>query len=380
MNRLPAAMLAGWFVALAALPAQAVTAPPRGQVDTVRLKDLGRFLGWRDNALIGYGIVTGLAGSGDSPRSVVTRQALSNVLSRLGASVPGDQLQSRNVAAVMVTATLPPSANVGDRIDVTVTSIGDARSLVGGILLMTPLLGPDQHGYALAQGALVVGGYNFKDNVNLRQKNYPTTGIVADGATVETAVTVDLVGADGRLTFVLKNPDFTTAQRIADALNREFGSGAASVRSAEAVQIAASAGGGDVHRLVAAVENVAIAPDQASRVVINERSGTVVAGGAVRISSVVVAQGDIKVSVTTDNSAFGYGYYGAGADGRGGVVTNSQLEVSDGSNDAALRFPDTTVADLVRGLTKARVGTRGIIAILQAIKAAGALHADIIVQ
>ena len=167
-------------------PSFAVTTAslPRTPADNVRLKDLGRFLGWRDNALIGYGIVTGLAGSGDSPRSVVTRQALSNVLSRLGANVPGDQLQSRNVAAVMVTATLPPSANVGDRIDVTVTSIGDARSLVGGILLMTPLLGPDQKNYALAQGALVVGGYNFEDNVNLRQKNYPTTGIVAGGANV----------------------------------------------------------------------------------------------------------------------------------------------------------------------------------------------------
>src|SRR6185312_17031887 len=167
---------------------------------SVRVKDLGRFLGWRDNALVGYGIVTGLAGSGDSPASAVTRQALSNVLGRLGSNISPDMLESRNVAAVIVTATLPPTAKVGDRIDVTATSIGDARSLVGGMLLMTPLLGADQQRYALAQGALVVGGYNFEDNGNLRQKNYPTTGVCVGGATVEAPVDADLVNADGRLT------------------------------------------------------------------------------------------------------------------------------------------------------------------------------------
>jgi flagellar P-ring protein precursor FlgI len=374
-------LLAAALVFLMAAPASAVTIAslaPRPVVDNVRLKDLGRFLGWRDNALIGYGIVTGLAGSGDSPRSSVTRQALSNVLSRLGANISGDALQSRNVAAVMVTATLPPSANIGDRIDVTVTSIGDARSLVGGILLMTPLLGPDQKPYALAQGALVVGGYNFEDNVNLRQKNYPTTGIVAGGATVEDQVAANLTAADGHLTFILKDPDFTTAQRIADALNARLGAGAATVESAEAVRIAS--GGGNANELISSIENILVAPDEVSRVVINERSGTVVAGGGVRIASVVIAQGDIKVSVTTDdNSPYGF-VGGRGRDGRGLVVTNSHLEVSDASNDAAVKFPNTTVADLVRGLTQARVGTRNIIAILQAIKAAGALHAEIIVQ
>lgn len=354
-------------------------AVPSYAQDEVRLKDLGRFLGWRDNALIGYGIVTGLAGSGDSPRSVATRQAMSNVLSRMGANVPADQLQSRNVAAVMVTATLPASANVGDRIDVTVTSIGDARSLAGGMLLMTPLLGPDQKSYALAQGSLVVGGYNFKDNANLRQKNYPTTGLVDGGATVEEPVDAKLLGADGRLTFILKDPDFTTAQRIADALNMAQGSNVASVESAEAVRIDAS--GGDIYRLISRIENVSVGPDQAARVVINERSGTVVAGGAVQISSVVIAQGDIKVSVSVDNQASQpYVYGGYAPNARSLIVTNSKLEVSDASNDAVVRFPNTTVADLVSGLARAKVGTRDMIAILQAIKTAGALHADIIVQ
>jgi flagellar P-ring protein precursor FlgI len=360
------------------------TAPPpvHAQADVARLKDLGRFLGWRDNALIGYGIVTGLAGSGDSPRSTATRQALSNVLSRMGANIGADQLQSRNVAGVMVTAVLPPSANVGDRIGVTVTSIGDARSLVGGVLLMTPLLGPDQKSYALAQGSMVVGGYNFKDNSNIRQKNYPTTGTISGGATVEVAVDAKLLAEDGYLTFLLSDPDFTTAQRIADTLNQVLGGNVASVKSAEAVRISASAKGQDINRLIASIENVSVAPDQVARVVVNERSGTVVAGGGVRISSVVVAQGDIKVSVTTDNQSQPFAYDGFARNGRGHepIATNTTLEVSDAANDAAVRFPNTTVADLVRGLGQAKVGTRDMIAILQAIKAAGALHADIVVQ
>ena len=363
------------FLSLALL---AATPPPS---DQVRLKDLGHFLGWRNNALIGYGIVTGLAGSGDSPNNVATRQALSNVLSRLGASVPAEQLQSRNVATVVVTATLPPSANVGDRIDVTVTSIGDARSLAGGSLLMTPLLGPDQKPYALAQGALVIGGYSFNDSFNLRQKNYPTTGTIAEGATVETAVAAELLGADGHLKFVLNEPDFTTAQRIADALNQSQGLGTASVKGADAIVIDVARSGGDVFRLISQIENISVGPDQSARVVINERSGTVVAGGAVRISSVVIAQGDIKVSVSVDNQASQpYIYGGFAPNAQSLIVTNSKLEVSDASNDAVASFPNTTVADLVRGLAKAKVSTRNMIAILQAIKAAGALHADIIVQ
>lgn len=347
--------------------------------DQVRLKDLGHFQGWRSNALIGYGVVTGLAGSGDSPRNVATRQALSNVLSRLGTNIPADVLQSRNVATVMVTATLPPSAHIGDRIDVTVTSIGDARSLAGGLLLMTPLMGPDQRTYALAQGALVVGGYNFNDNFNLRQKNYPTTGVVAEGATVEAPVTADLLAADGTLTFVLTNPDYTTAERIAEALNERQGPGTATATGPEAIQIHAALA--DVSRFIAQIENVTVATDQAARVVINERSGTVVAGSGVRISSVVVAQGDIKVSVTVDNQASQPVIYGGFVPNANSlVVTNSKLEVSDASNDAVVRVPNTTVADLVRGLAKAKVSTRNMIAILQAIKAAGALHAEIVVQ
>jgi len=367
--------LLGAWLALASVPTSAEAS------SGVRIKDLGRFLGWRENALVGYGIVTGLSGSGDSPHSVATQQALSNVLNRLGANVPSDQLASRNVAAVIVTATLPPSSNVGDRIDVTVTSIGDARSLVGGMLLMTPLLGPDQRDYALAQGALVVGGYEFRANGNLAQKNYPTSGIIAGGATVEAPVDAKLVSADGHLTFVLKDPDFTTAERVADGLNHMLGAGAAQAEGADSIVINATAAGGDVNRLIAEVEDVAISPDEEARVVINERSGTVVAGAGVQISSVVIAQGDIKVSVSALHEASQpYVFGGFAPDARSLIVTNSKLEVTDATKDAVVRFSSSTVADLVRALTKAKVDTRSMIAILQAIKAAGALHADIIVQ
>jgi flagellar P-ring protein precursor FlgI len=365
------ALVCGLLVGLCA------AAPALADTGNVRLKDLGRFLGWRDNALVGYGIVTGLAGSGDSPRSAVTKQALSNVLGRLGSNVPPDLLESRNVAAVIVTATLPPTAKIGDRIDVTATSIGDARSLVGGMLLMTPLLGADQKDYALAQGALVVGGYNFEDNGNLRQKNYPTTGVCVGGATVESPVDVDLLGG-GKLTFILKDPDFTTAERIAQGVNLALGAEVASAKGADSVSIDAQ--GEDVNRLIARVENVSVAPDQSARVVVNERSGTVVAGGGVQISSVVIAQGDIKISVDVDHQASQPLVLGGNApDVRSLIVTNSKLKVTEG-HDAVVRLPNTTVADLVKALAKAQVDTRRTIAVLQAIKAAGALHADIIVQ
>ncbi len=364
---------AGLVVALALCGAQA-------RADEVRVKDLGRFLGWRENALVGYGIVTGLAGSGDSPRSEVTRQALKSALSRLGANVTLDQIQSRNVAAVVVTATLPASANVGDRIDVTVSSVGDARSLVGGSLLMTPLVGPDQRPYALAQGALVVGGYRFDSNYTRQQKNYPASGLVPGGATVETSVASDLLGEGGALTFILKDADATTAERLVTGINGAMGPGVARVRDAGAVVITTAAANGDIYRLISRVESLTINPDGLARVVVNERSGTVVAGGGVRISSVVISQGDIRVSVKIDNQASQPPFFvGSGADARSLIVTNTRLDVAD-SKDAVVSLPNTTVADLVEGLTRVHVDTRGVISVLQAMKAAGALHADIIVQ
>ena len=347
--------------------------------DAVRVKDLGRFLGWRDNALVGYGIVTGLSGSGDSPRSVVTQRALANTLSRLGVNVSPDQVQSRNVAAVMVTATLPPSANIGDRIDVMVSSIGDAHSLVGGTLLMTPLYGPNQRSYALAQGPLVVGGYRFDSSLNREQKNYPTSGVMPRGATVESPVRSDLLAADDTLTFILNDPDVTTAERIQNGINAILGANLAAVQDASAVRIRTGGRRSDIYGLVSRIEGVTIDPDSAALVVINEKTGTVVSGGGVQISSVVVSQGDIRISVTADNQLADPTPVSGGRR-RSLVITNTTLSVTEPQDDAVMRFPSTTVADLVVGLSRVHIDTRGMIAILQAIKAAGALHADIVVQ
>lgn len=354
------------------------TAASPSIANDAKLKDIGRFDGWRDNPLVGYGIVTGLAGSGDSPRNEVTRQALRNVLNRMGVSLTAEQVQSRNVAVVLVTATLPPSANVGDKINVTVTSVGDARSLAGGSLMMTPLLGPDQRPYALAQGQLVVGGYRFEADQNLRQKNYPTVGIVNDGATVEQPVSANLL-RDGKLTYLLRNPDFTTAENVAMQINGLLGPDAATVLSADAISIRPGNWPTALNTLLTSIENLAVNVDQPARIVVNERSGTVVAGGGVRISNVTIAQGDIKVTVQIDNS---YGqsnvYGGFVRDARGLIVSNTRLDVDE--SDAVIQSSGTTVADLIQGLSRSKVKTRDMIAILQAMKAAGALHAEIIVQ
>lgn len=348
---------------------------------SVPLSTLGRFDGWRENSLIGYGLVTGLAGSGDTRRSEVTRQALKNVLSRLGTSVTEDQISSRNVAVVIVTARLPASANVGDRIDATISSVGDARSLAGGTLLMTPLLGPDGKPYALAQGALVTGGHHFENDLNSQQRNYPTSAILQSGATIERSVNAAILGAGGALTFFLNDPSFGTARRVADAINARFGARLAEARSADEVRIAYAGSRGDLTGFAADIQSVLVEPERSARVVINERTGTIVAGGDVVISSVVISQGDIRVTVTGDRTASQPSFIdGFAGDVRSLVVTNSRLEVNQVANDAVVSFPNTSVADLVEGLNRARVSTRRTISILQAIKAAGALHADLIVQ
>ena len=352
-----------------------------GQGEPVPLKALGRFDGWRDNALIGYGIVTGLAGSGDTRRNEVTRQALRNVLSRLGTTVSEDMINSRNVAVVIVTATLPASANPGDRIDAVVSSIGDARSLAGGTLLMTPLIGPDQRPYALAQGALTVGGYDFEANLNRQQRNYPTSAVLPGGATVEHPVDASILGTDGTISFLLGEPSFTTAQRIATAINRRMGPGIANVRNADEVAIEFHRSPAQLASFIAQIENLGVAPDRTPRIVINERTGTIVAGGDVMVSSVVISQGDIKVTVASESHASQPGFIsGFANDVSSLVVTNTTLEVEQGNDDAVVSFADTSVGSLFEGLTRARVGTRRVIGILQAMKAAGALHAEIIVQ
>lgn len=366
----------------AALAAALLMCPAAQAVaQDVPLKGLGRFDGWRENALIGYGLVTGLAGSGDTRRNTVTRQALRNVLSRLGTVITEDQISSRNVAVVIVTAKLPASANVGDRIDAVVSSIGDARSLAGGTLLMTPLLGPEGRPYALAQGSIVTGGHSFESELNSSQRNYPTSAVLQGGATVERPVDAQILRAGGELGFLLNDPNFGTAQRIADSINGRFGAGSATVKNADEVRIRFAGDPAQFAAYVAELESLSVQPDRPPRIVINERTGTVVAGGDVMISSVVISQGDIKVTVTADNYASQPDFFsGFASDVRSLVVTNTKLDVEQGAGDAVVSFPNTSVADLVQGLYRARVNTRRTISILQAMKAAGALHAELIVQ
>jgi flagellar P-ring protein precursor FlgI len=367
----------GLAAALAICPTVACAA-------TVPMSGLGRFQGWRDNALIGYGLVTGLAGSGDTRRSVVTRQTLKNVLSRLGTTVTEEDINSRNVAVVIVTAVLPASANVGDKLTITVSSIGDSRSLAGGMLLMTPLMGPDQRVYALAQGPVLAGGYDFKSDLNREQHNYPTTAMLEAGATVETAVEAQLLSKDRTVGFVLNEPSFEGAERVAQAVDTQFGAGTAAVKNADEIRIAFRGDTSQFASFMARLEGLPVEPSRSPRIVINERTGTIVAGGDVRISSVVIAQGDLKVTITGERTASQPGFLGGFAsdlDNVGSlVVTNTKLVVEDRKRDTVVSFPNTTVADLVQGLSRAKIDTRGIISVLQATKAAGALHASILVQ
>lgn len=347
----------------------------------VRLKDLGRFDGVRENVVIGYGLVVGLSGTGDSRRSLTTVQSVSNMLQEFGLQIPPGAVNSRNVAAVMVTATLPGFLSAGDKLDVNVASMGDASSLAGGTLLMTPLRGTDRELYAVAQGALSIGGFRFEQNGTVRQKNHPTSGNIPEGAIAERSVTPDLVATDGSLDLILNDPDFTTAARVAAAINNEVRGAVATPVAASRVRIAA-AQPSNVFGLIAAMERLAIEPDGKARVVVNERTGTVVSGGNVWLSDVTITQGDIKVSIDQRyRISQPEGIFGRTGDGvRTAIVPESEIAVSE-SDLVAVNLPQgATIADLVSALQKIKASSRDVIAILQGIKRAGALHAELVIQ
>lgn len=366
--------------ALAVVLACACMAPAQA-ADTLRVKDLGKLQGWRDNALVGVGVVTGLAGTGDSMANRTTRQSLANVLSQFNLTVAPDSIQSRNVAVVSVSAALPTFAREGDTLDITVSSTGDARSLVGGTLLLTPLKGANGRTYALAQGALSVGGYRYDANGNVVQKNHPTTGSVPNGATVEVGVTAEMLDARQSVTFVLSEPDYTTANRVAQAINRQMGANLAQARDASGIEIAVPEGQrSQLVSLLSRIENVTVEPDRRAKVVINERTGTVVSGGDVRISRVAISHGDIKIAITNHNAASQpYGVWQTGPDVRTAIVTNTRIDV-DEQNAPGFVTGTNTVADLVQALARTKTSTRDVISILRAVKAAGALHGELVVQ
>jgi flagellar P-ring protein FlgI len=367
-------------VLLFALPAWCAA---QGVPGEVAIKDLGRIEGWRSNPLVGYGLVTGLASTGDTPRTRATRQSISNMLAQFGMYVPADQVQSRNVAAVMVTASLPAFARAGDRVDVTVTSIGDAKSLLGGALLLTPLRGADNRVRALAQGALAVGGYQYDLNGNLQQKNHPTVGAVPLGATVEVGVSTEVVATTGTVRFRLADPDYTMANRVAAAINARTGQASAMPRDAASIDIAlpAQLEPSQIVGFLTLIENLSVAAVQRARVVINERTGTVVSGGDVRISMVTISHGDLKVSVVTDYLVSQPALVrGVLPDVRTAIVPSTRINVTESGATTLMLPGNNTVADLVSALSKVKTSTRDTISILQAIKAAGALHAELLIQ
>lgn len=347
----------------------------------LRVKDLGKVLGWRENVLVGTGLVTGLAGTGDSAANRATRQALSNALSQFNLSLAPEQVNSRNVAVVMVSAALPAFARAGDTLDVTVTSSGDARSLLGGNLLLTALRAPNGKIYALAQGPLSIGGHRYDANGNVVQKNHPTAGSIPNGATVEVGMAASQAQAPTQVTFVLSEPDYTTASRVVAAINDQIGASVAHARDASGIEIEVPpAMRNDVVSFLSRLENVAVEPDRRARVVVNERTGTVVTGGDVRISRVAVSHGDLKISIESQNSVSQPAYLGRTGPGVStAIVTNTRMDVAEPTGVGFVSGAGT-VADLVQSLARMKTSTRDIISILRAVKAAGALHGELVVQ
>lgn len=352
---------------------------------SIRLKDLGRIEGQRGNALTGYGLVFGLSGTGDSARSKATLQSISNTLREFGVFVAPEQMNARNVAAVLVTATLPPFSNEGDALDINVSSVGDARSLLGGTLMLAPLQAVDGKIYALAQGPISVGGYRYDSFGNLVQKNHPTVGHVPGGAVVERSLEADLVNEDGRVHFLLKNPDFTTAGRIVDSINANLGAGKASPVNPGKIRIQLS----DAERqnyvaLLRKIESLEIVPDQKAKVIVNERTGTVVAGEAVKLSSVVISHGELKIAIANDyqvSQPVNAGAINVNSRNVSTVtVPQTEIQVEETGGGSVVLESGASVAELVSALRKIKVSTRDLISILQTLRSAGSLHAELVIQ
>lgn len=341
-----------------------------------RIKDIADFEGVRENVLVGYGLVVGLNGTGDLLRNAVfTRESLVAMLERLGISTRGANLNTRNVAAVMVTASLPPFARQGSRIDVAVNALGDAKSLLGGTLLATPLLGADGEVYAVAQGALAVGGFEAKGAAQSVTRNVPTSARIPAGAIVEREVPFALDSLP-ELRLALRNPDFTTAQRIAAAINARLGGAGARATDPGTVRVPIPAAyRGQVARLVSEIEQLSVRPDSPARIVIDEGSGVIVMGDKVRISRVAVAQGNLTVRVSETPQV---SQPGPLSGGETVVVPRSNIEVDEQRERKMVVLEESATLDaLVDGLNALGVSPRDMIAIIQAIKAAGALQAEI---
>jgi flagellar P-ring protein precursor FlgI len=341
-----------------------------------RIKDIADFEGVRENQMIGYGLVVGLNGTGDSlNNSPFTRQSLQSMLERMGVNTVADDLRTANVAAVMVTANLPPFATPGTRIDVSVSALGDAGSLQGGTLLVTPMMGADGQTYAIAQGSLAIGGFSVQGDAASLTRGVPTSARISNGALVEREVGFELATLD-RLRIALKNPDFTTARRVALAINDLMGQPVAEPKDPATVQLYLPENfDGNVVDLITDIEQLLIEPDLPAKVVIDESTGVIVMGREVQISTVAVAQGNLTVMVSEFADVSQPAPF---SEGETTVIPNTEI-AADEAIEAQLAVIDSGVSlqELVDGLNMLGIGPRDMISILQAIKAAGALQAEI---
>jgi flagellar P-ring protein precursor FlgI len=351
-----------------------VAALPAAAMAEARIKDIAKVQGVRENELFGYGLVVGLQGTGDRAQVTFTIQAVVSMLKKLGITVPAERLTLKNVAAVMVTGKLPPFAKVGSTLDVTVSSVGDATNLQGGTLLLTPLQAADGQVYAVGQGQISIGGFNFEGGGGEKtQKNHPTVGRVPNGAIVEREPSTDFLKSH-QLLLVLNNPDFTTALRMAQAVGKSLGTDTrAKDASTVEVRVPDSYLSNPVE-LIAAVEQVSLVPDMSAKIVVNERTGTIIMGSQVRISTVAVAHGSLSVQIRAEQQVSQPAPF---SQGQTTVVPKTEVEVHEGKNRFNLVDEAVSIGDLIKALNALGVTPRDIIAILQAIKAAGALQGEL---
>ena len=361
--------------ALVALVLTLLTCAASTASATSRIKDLASIEGIRQNQLIGYGLVVGLNGTGDTLNNTpFTKQSLQGMLERLGVNIRGQQIRTGNVAAVMVTANLPPFATQGTRIDVTASALGDAKSLLGGTLLVTPLLGADGNVYAVAQGSLAIGGFQAEGEAAKVVRGVPTVGRLPNGAIIEREIEFSLDSLS-HLRLALRNPDFTTAKRIAIAINDYIGSPVAEPLDPSTVQLTLPKKfPQNLVAMLTDIEQLQVEPDEAAKIVIDERSGVIVIGRDVRVSTVAVAQGNLTVTIS---EAPQVSQPAPLSRGKTVVVPRTRVGVVEEGKKLALVQEGVSLQQIVDGLNALGIGPRDLISILQAIKAAGAIQADI---
>lgn len=352
------------------------------QTTAARIKDIAQLHGVRDNQLLGYGIVTGLNGTGDDmKKSVFSLQAIYNMMTRHGITIDPDNIEDikiENIAAVMVTGTLPPFAKSGSRMDVQVSSIGDASSLAGGTLLMTPLLGPDGNVYSVAQGPVVVGAFSFGGKAAEVQQNHPTVGRIAGGAIIEKSVPME-IGSNGILQYQLRDADFTTAANLAGSVNKKFGPGTAHADSPGTVQVKILEPYKDhVVDYIAALESLPVQSDTPAKIVVNEKTGTIVMGRDVRLSTVAVSHGNLSLIIREDATVSQPNPLAAGET----VVTpETTIDVIEDDGELVVLDLDegVSIGEIANALNAIGATPRDLIAIFQAIKASGSLQGELVI-